>query len=230
MKRAIRATLLTAWALMSLSAAFSQEYTLKLNVKEGDVFKYKMTMDIDFGGQNVTVTMPITNKVLKIEESGNIVMESAAGEMLIKFGDQEMPQPAPPASKITYKPNGAIEKAESAQGGLPANNFNAAFPDKPVKVGDKWSHTIKGQNGAPDIVNTLELVGVEKLGEAEVLKIKVTLRTADTKESEGFSGDGFNWIDPKTGMLVKSEISVKGMVAEGAPMPLNGIIKMERIP
>ncbi|MCX7992247.1 MAG: hypothetical protein N2651_01125, partial [Fimbriimonadales bacterium] len=112
MKRAIRATLLTVCALMNFSVAFSQEYTLKLSVKEGDVFKYRMTMDIDFGGQSVTVTMPMTNKVLKVEENGNVVMESAAGEMVVKFGDQEMPQPAPPATKITYKSNGAIEKME----------------------------------------------------------------------------------------------------------------------
>ncbi len=229
MKRAIRATLLTACALMSLSAAFSQEYTLKLNVKEGDVFKYKMTMDIDFGGQAVTVTMPLTNKVLKVEENGNIVVESAAGEMVIKFGDQEMPQPAPPASKITYRPNGAIEKMEMAQGALPTNSFNTPFPEKPVKAGDKWSHTVKGQNGAPDLVVNMELVGVEKVGEIEALKIKVSARTVDAKEGEGFSGDGHTWFDPKTGMLVKSEMRIKGMPVEGAPMPIDGTMKMEMV-
>ena len=36
------------------------------------------------------------NTVLKVEESGNVQMESASAEMVIKFGDQEMPQPAPP--------------------------------------------------------------------------------------------------------------------------------------
>lgn len=229
MKRVIRGTLLTACALMSLSAAFSQEYTLKLNVKEGDVFKYKLTMDIDFGGQNLTVTMPITNKVLKVEESGNIVMESAAGEMLIKFGDQEMPQPAPPASKVTYKPNGAVDKVESAQGALPSNNFSTVFPDKPVKVGDKWSHTIKGQNGAPDTVVSMELVGVEKVGEVESLKIKVNVRTADAKEGEGFSGEGHTWINPTTGMMIKSEMRIKGMPVEGAPMPIDGTMRMEML-
>lgn len=116
MKRAFRATLLTACALMSLSAAFSQEYTLRLNVKEGDTFKYRMSMEIDFGGTNVLATTTITNKVLKVESDGNIQMESASGEMIIKFGDQEMPQPAPPATKMTFKPNGALAKVEGAEG------------------------------------------------------------------------------------------------------------------
>jgi len=44
-------------------------------------------MDIDFGGQSVLATVTITLKVLKVEENGNIQMESASGEMVIKFGD-----------------------------------------------------------------------------------------------------------------------------------------------
>ena len=149
MRRVFRATLLTACALMSLSAAFSQEYTLKLNVKEGDTFKYRMSIEIDFGGQLVFVTTTVTNKVLKVEENGNIQMESASSELTIKFGDREIPQPASPPTKITYKPNGEVVKMESAQGPLPSNIGNVAFPDKPVKLGDKRSHTIKGQTAYP---------------------------------------------------------------------------------
>jgi hypothetical protein len=229
MTRVFRATLLTACALLSLSAAVAQEYTLKLNVKEGDTFKYRMSMEIDFGGQSVLATTTITNKVLKVEESGNVQMESASAEMVIKFGDQEMPQPAPPATRITYKPNGEIVKMESAQGLLPSNIGNVAFPDKPVKLGDKWSHTIKGQNGVPDIETTYELIGTEKIAESEALKMKVSARAANAKEGEGFSSSGHIWIDPKTGMLIKSELQLKGWQVEGAPMPIDGTLKMELV-
>jgi hypothetical protein len=41
---------------------------------------------------------------------------------------------------------------------------------------------------------------------------------------------GHVWIDPKTGMLVRMNAKVKGMPAEGAPMPLDGTITMERVP
>lgn len=229
MRRVFRATLLTACALMSLSAAISQEYTLKLNVKEGDTFKYRMTMEIDFGGQNLLATTTITNKVLKVEENGNVEVESASGEMLIKFGDQEMPQPALPASKITYKPNGEIAKVESMQGALPTNISGTFFPEKPVKVGDKWSNTTKGQNGSSDMESTYELVGTEKVGDTEAVKVKVSIRTVKAKEGEGFSGFGHVWIDPKTGMTVRSEIQLKDWQMEGAPMPINGTLKMELV-
>ena len=170
-----------------------------MNVKEGNTFKYRSSMEIDFGGQPVFVTTTVTNKVVKVEENGNIQMESASSELTIKFGDREIPQPASPPTKITYKPNGEVVKMESAQGPLPLNIGNVAFPDKPVKLGDKWSHTIKGQNGVPDIETTYELIGAEKIAESEALKMKVSARAANAKEGEGFSSSGHIWIDPKNG-------------------------------
>jgi hypothetical protein len=228
MTRVFRATLLTACALLSLSAAIAQEYTLKLNVKEGDTFKYRMSMEIDFGGQNLLATTTITNKVLKVEENGNIQMESASGEMVIKFGDQEMPQPAPPATKMTFKPNGTVAKVDG--GDAMMQQMNAAqmvYPEKPVKVGDKWSETVKNPNGELKI--DYELVGVEKVGDTEAVKIKVTARSANGKEGENYSADGFTWVDPKTGMAIKMETRIKGMQVEGAPMPIDGTLKMELV-
>ena len=155
-------------------------------------------------------------------------MESASGEMVIKFGDQEMPQPAPPATKMTFKPNGTVAKVDG--GDAMMQQMNAAqmvYPEKPVKVGDKWSETVKNPNGELKI--EYELVGVERVGDTEAVKIKVTTRSVNAKEGEGYSADGFNWIGPKTGMLVKMEARIKGMQVEGAPMPIDGTLKMELV-
>jgi len=228
MTRVFRATLLTACALLSLSAAIAQEYTLKLNVKEGDTFKYRSSMDIDFGGQNLLATTTITNKVLKVEENGNIQMESASGEIVIKFGDQEVPQPAPPATKMTLKPNGSVAKVDGGDAMMQQMNpAQITFPEKPVKVGDKWSETVKTPDG--ELAIEYELVGVEKVGDTEAVKIKVTARAVNAKEGEGYSADGFTWVDPKTGMAVKMETRFKGRQIEGAPMPIDGTLKMELV-
>ena len=179
-------------------------------------------MDIDFGGQSVLATVTITLKVLKVEENGNIQMESASGEMVIKFGDQEMPQPAPPVTKMTFKPNGSVAKVEG--GDAMMQQMNAAqvvYPEKPIKVGDRWSKTVK--NAVGELKIDYEFVGVEKV------EIKMTARSVNAKEGEGYSADGFNWIDPKTGMLVKMEARIKGMQVEGAPMPIDGTVKMELV-
>jgi hypothetical protein len=148
--------------------------------------------------------------------------------MIIKFGDQEMPQPAPPATKMTFKPNGSVAKVDG--GDAMMQQMNAAqmvYPEKPIKVGDKWSETVKNPNGELKI--EYELVGVEKVGDTEAVKIKVTTRSANAKEGEGYSADGFTWVDPKTGMAVKMETRIKGMQVEGAPMPIDGTLKMELV-
>ena len=198
-----------------------------MNVKEGNTFKYRSSMDIEFGGQSVLATTTITNKVLKVEESGNVQMESAPGEMIIKFGDQEMPQPAPPATKMTFKPNGSVAKVDGSDAMM--QQMNAAqvvYPEKPIKVGDKWSETVK--NAAGELKIDYEFVGVEKVGDTETV-IKMTARSVNAKEGEGYSADGFTWVDPKTGMAIKMETRIKGMQVEGAPMPIDGTLKMELV-
>ena len=155
-------------------------------------------------------------------------MESASGEMVIKFGDQEMPQPAPPATKMTFKPNGSVAKVEGGDAMMQQMNASQmVYPEKPVKVGDKWSETVKHPAGELKI--DYEFVGVEKVGDTETVKIKMTARSVNAKEGEGYSADGFTWVDPKTGMAVKMETRIKGMQVEGAPMPIDGTLKMELV-
>jgi hypothetical protein len=228
MTRVFRATIFCAYALLSLSAVIAQEYTLRLNVKEGDTFKYRMSMEIDFGGQNLLATTTVTNKVLKVEENGNIQIESAQSELIVKFGEQEMPQPAQPATKMTFKPNGSLVKSDGSDGMM--QQMNAAqmiFPDKPVKVGDKWSETVKSPSG--ELKVDYEFVGVEKVSDVEAVKIKVTARAANGKKDDGYSAEGFTWVDLKTGMAIKMESRIKGMQVEGAPMPIEGTLKMELV-
>ncbi|MCS7209668.1 MAG: DUF6263 family protein [Fimbriimonadales bacterium] len=227
MRHAFRGVLLAALALASVSTALSQEYTLKLNVKEGDIFKYRVSLEMNFGEQSVLVTTTITNKVLKVEENGNVQMESSSSELVTKFGDMEMPQPGQPPTKITYKPNYSPAKTDGGDGSMPMNPIPVVYPDKPVKVGDKWSNTIKGSTG--EIKFDYELVGAEKLNETEAVKIKVTARLPNSDEASDRNAEGFGWVDPKTGMLLKLEARLKGMQFEGAPMPIDGVMKMELV-
>jgi hypothetical protein len=242
MRNAIRATvmLLISVGLAGFVAA-QEEYTLKLQVKEGDTFKYRFTMEMTFGDTSAIVTMNITNKVVKVDADGNVVMESSSSDGMVKFGDQEMPIPASPATKTTFKPNGMPVKVEggtdSANALRMARLNNHFFPDKAVKVGDKWSAEMKGEGNLPPLKGEYELVAKEKVGDIDTLKIKFTIQeVANKKEGDApnmldnANISGHVWIDPKTGMLVRMNAKVKGMPAEGAPMPLDGTITMERVP
>ena len=123
---------------------------------------------------------------------------------------------------MTFKPNGSVAKVDGGDAMMQQMNpAQMVYPEKPVKVGDKWSETVKNAGGELKI--DYEFVGVEKV------EIKMTARSVSAKEGEGYSADGFNWIDPKTGMLVKMEARIKGMQVEGAPMPIDGTLKMELV-
>ncbi len=232
MKRMIRLWMLASIAAWSLCPVLAQEYTLKMNVKEGEVYKYKMTMDIDFGGQAVVFSSTVTNKVIKVESDGNFVMESGMENAVVKFGDQEMPSPSSPPVKVTYKPNGQVVRIEGGeQGSQPMNSlFSSTYPDKPVKIGDKWDfETSMGEN-MPKIKVEYTAIGTEKINDTETLKVKVVGQTVGAKEGENnMSYDGHMWIDLKTGMLIRSEMKIKGLPAQGAPMPIDGTMKMELI-
>lgn len=212
-----------------------EEYTLKLQPKEGDTFKYRFTMELTFGEQSAVVTMNISSKVIKVDADGNIVIESGSSDGMVKFGEQEMPIPPSPATRTTFKPNGMPVKVEGGNNpdvSLRMARLNAQFfPDKPVKIGDKWDAELKGEGSAPPLKANFELVAKEKVGDIETLKIKFTIQEIGEKVEGGAATlTGHLWIDPKTGMLVRMNGSVKGMPAEGAPMPLDGTLTMERIP
>ncbi len=236
--RVMTLTMLSAM-LVALTAA-QEEYTLKLQVKEGDVFKYRFTMEITFGDQSAVFTMNLTNKVIKVESNGDIVFEGSSSDGMVKFGEQEMPVPASPPTRTTFKPNGTPTKVEGGRN--PESEMRMArlnsllFPDKAVKIGDKWNGELKGEGNLPTLKAEYELVAKEKVGDIEALKIKFNIQEVAAQSGESSTMNtpttmsGFIWIDPKTGMLVRMNGSVKGMPAEGAPMPLDGTLTMERIP
>ena len=67
---------------------------------------------------------------------------------------------------MTLKPNGSAVKADGGDGVM--QQMNAAqmtFPEKPIKVGDKWSETVK--NAVGELKIDYEFVGVEKVGDTE---------------------------------------------------------------
>ncbi len=218
--------LLTATLLLGYSLANAQEYTLKFNIKEGDTFRYKATMELDFGGQPVFVNFSLTNKVLKVEEGGNIQIESAPSEAVVKFGDQEILQPGPPPLKITLSPKGEVVKVEG-EGSSPLSRAGwVAAMGRPLKVGDKWSTTYKV--GESELKDEYEFVGVEKVGDVEVARIKFTTRPAK-EGAEGLSLDGSSWVDLKTGMMFRMDVRFKGLQIDPSFPPFDGTWKIEQV-
>lgn len=228
--KVLGAAVLTA-ALM-IGYAQDQSYTLKFNGKEGDVMKYKLVIELDFGGQAVVATGSSTNKITKIEADGTRSIESTSGDLNVKFGEQEMTMPGLPPVTTVHKANG--ELVEVKGDGADADAYRRARlqsfvnPDKAVKVGDKWSFEQKSSkfNGVGAGKTEVEVLAVEKVGDHETLKLKITFK--ENGSDSALEATGTLWISTKDGELVKSVMNVKNYPVAGAPMPIEGKITVER--
>jgi len=221
-----------ASALMMGAYAQDQSFTLKYNAKEGDVMKYKVIIELDFGGQAVVATGSSSNKVVKVEADGTRSVEVTSGDLNVKFGEQEMTMPGLPAITSVHKSNGEIVeiKGEGADADAyrRARSQTIVFPDKAVKVGDKWSFEMKSSkyNGTGAGKADVEVLAVEKMGDHETLKLKYTF-----KEASGDSpleSTGTIWLNTKDSELVKAVMNVKNYPVTGAPMPIEGKVTIER--
>lgn len=220
-------------AALSLAAVAAQDaFTLKRNVKVGDVMKSKMTVEADFGGTAILITATTTEKVVKMEDSGIVHTESSQSNMKIKFGDQEMGgEDQPPTTYITKITGELVElKGESIEASYyrMASMTSFRFPEGPVKAGDKWTYEIKAdkKTGIVSGKHEYEVVGPDKVGARECLKVKHSYK--ETEGGEPASSTGTVWIDLKDGSMVKLEASQQKVPVPQAPGPMDMKLKIER--
>ncbi|MEO0249038.1 MAG: hypothetical protein ABIN58_05740, partial [candidate division WOR-3 bacterium] len=185
------------------------------------------------GGIQFEYTSTFTEKVIKVEPSGQTTIEITAGEAKVKFGDQEMELPAQPTTTLVSKANGEIVEIKSS-GTEDKDEYRREhmtlflFPDDPVKVGDKWSREIKADPKRNIVAAKVEyeVIAAEKVGDLETLKIKFNF-----KESEGaqpISSEGHFWIHVKDGSMVKLVGASKNVPTPGLPTPISARYTIER--
>ncbi len=231
--------------IMTHIQSTQKEYTLKLNLKEGDTFVYDMKIilsvrgelpknaDIDLSQANInnfTYTQTTTWKVLRVEENGNITMEVTMTDPVLGAGEFEMARSAPLPRRITLKPNGEVVASNEGKSEFD-EGIMYILPKKPVKVGDQWSHVWKTTNPEVVLKSEFKFVGVEKLGEKEVLRIEFKMppvRNPETNETT--SMEGFILLDPSTGMARRIEYKMKGTNPDGTPNPIETILLFELKP
>lgn len=226
-KKAVGITL----ALSLIGAAMAQEYTLKLTPKEGTTSKYKIVIDTKLGDQDVNASGIATDKVIKVEASGNFTVENSMGELNIKLGDQQMTMPGLPTATLTLKANGEVLDAKGDAG---VDGFRMArlmafiYPDKAIKVGDKWSVETKPEkeNGASPAKVEYEVIAVEKVGDVELLKVKSVF--TETTGGMPVKGTGHFWIAASDSTLEKAIVEIENLMLPGVPMPISGKLQMER--
>ena len=143
-----------AACLLAVAAYAAQDtFNLSWKPKVGDALKYKIDIkaSMDMGGMmgDLNVGMVQTTKVTKIED-GKVVMDSTMGSMTLVVNGEDMSQMMGDQNMSmtsTYNLMGELlsVKSESDMGGNHTrmeNAYSMTYPNKEVKVGEKWTRTI----------------------------------------------------------------------------------------
>lgn len=213
---------------MSAIAGPQEAVELKLKLKEGQSFSSKMTAQLDFQGTAIDVSGTNVTTVKSIKD-GVYVMVGETKGLTINFGGTSMEQPDESIT-ITQNEGGKILKVEgnmvSEESNRLQNAFNFFYPEKPVKVGDKWESTIAADKamGTPEIKANYTVVERKEWKGKDVLILKVAQTEVGT---DPISMDGTFAIEIKTGIPVMSEFSFKNLPQQG--LMLNGTWKSEAI-
>jgi len=182
-----------AACLLAVAAYAAQDtFNLSWKPKVGDSLKYKIDIkaSMDMGGMmgDLNVGMVQTTKISKIED-GKVVMDSSMGNMTLIVNGEDMSQMMGDQNMSmtsTYNLAGELLSVKSDMG-MGANQtrmenaYSMTYPNKDVKVGEKWSRVIKGNaEGAVDATATFTVDGFETVGTERCVRIK-----GDFKETVG---------------------------------------------
>lgn len=225
-------------AVLLASAAFAvvglQDYSLKRTAKQGEVFKYKMSGELDVMGQSVGMSAILINKTTKVEANGNYVVESSQTEGKISINGSDMDLPSQGATITTYKPDGTVLDVQGEgveMGGYRmANLLSTIMSDKPMKVGDEWTSEVKGdtKKSTFDVKGAYKFVALEKVDSGDAAKISFELKEQGGETPGAISGTA--WVELKTGNMVKMESTWKDVPVPGAPTPISGKVNMILLP
>lgn len=234
MKRGYLGVAVALLAGAALAVAGIQEYSLKRTAKQGEVFKYKMSGELDVMGQSVGMSAILINKTTKVEANGNYVVESSQSEGKITINGSDMDLPSQGSTITTYKPDGTVLDVQGEgveMGGYRmANLLSTIMSEKSLKVGDEWTSETKGdtKKSTVDVKGAYKFVALEKIESGEAAKITFEMKEQGGDTPGAISGTA--WVELKTGNMVKMESTWKDVPVPGAPTPISGKVNMVLLP
>lgn len=212
-----------------------QSYSLKRTAKEGEVFTYRVTMDVAAGDVEFKMTSTSELKIVRVEPDGAFTSQSVQKGTKIKYKGiaDDIIVPDSDITTATRRANGELVtlNADKVDGSSYRMDALYAFhsPENAVKVGDKWSYESKAdpKTGAVAGKADFEFVSVDKVGLWEAAKVNWTY--TETEGTDRASSEGSVWIDLKDGNLIKCEGKLKAAPLRDAPKPIDFSFKVERI-
>jgi hypothetical protein len=179
---------------LSIAAVFvvaaccqAQSWMLKAPYEAKAKFVWKVTVNANLSGMEVEATM---KQHLDIESRDDKQVKGKSAWTEVAVNGQEQPDDQDPWA-VVLNTNGSIVSAnDSLDYGRMLVPAVFVYPDKEVKVGDKWTVKFKPAKDAQEVTSDYEVVEMTKVGEFE-LDIK-------------------NWVVPMADGMPAFDAKVKG--------------------
>lgn len=223
-----------ALAPMAAHADDPQPLTLTRVQKVGDVVRHKIEVAAQAGGADATVVREVKLEVKEVKPSGEVttVLTDLGGKVNAMGQDMDIP-PSSPVTVVSDK-LGRILKYQRSTDDITITSVMApeverlvamaqdyVLPEKPVKAGDSWQYEVANP-AVKDTKATIKatFVGIEKLAEAEVRKIKQVVTAQAEASGEKMVAEIVFVTEPSSGRVLKAEGTMKGVPTQYGPMDL----------
>lgn len=228
------------FALMSLAAPAQDTVKLEWKPKVGETVNLQMAMAMEVPqAGNIDVKFVVKSKVTKVDkDKSEVTTQSEIGDFKIFFGGQEMDMGGQGPSTdqkmtIVQKMNGVLVSDDSPPemgGGERVSRMNAFhYPDKPVKVGDKWEYEWKAdkEKGLGSAKAQWTYVAHEMKDGVDCWKVDYVF--AEMDDPNGMSASGSIWFDTASGNIHYSSYQFNNVTFQEGMPPTSGTGQITRL-
>ncbi|MBL8088089.1 MAG: hypothetical protein JNM85_08495 [Chthonomonas sp.] len=225
-------------ALLASSVATAGDATFKLRRggKVGSSYTMKIVAVADLEGEELRFESIVEEKLTKLEKDGSHTTTSTLTGGKSSFGgeEEEMDPGDPETNHYGPRGNWKAQDVESEDdvdedSNRMASVLSLIYPEKEVKVGDKWEYELKSNDklSTKDVTYNYELVSTEKMDGMTVAKLKFVAK--ETEGEDPVSAEGFVWIDVADGTMVKGDATIKNVPFGGEALPFEMKVTAERV-
>lgn len=185
-----------------------QKYDFSYRAKVGDKALYRIALDLGSGPSAVNIDADVWLKVLQKDRFGEFQIESSTRNMRVTTNNdvQKPPDEPPSVDWIDRYGNRLKGSGESEK---PFNSLEFAFdlrvPHHSVVVGERWA-TESG------LRTEYQFTGVVK--RSGISLCRLSCKVAGPPAKEPLRGSGYLYVDPRTGQVQESYMSLDNAVID----------------
>jgi hypothetical protein len=223
----------SAWASVQ-----DRTYSLVWQPKQGQAFKYVLSMDMSADGNQVLFGSELSVKITSVEKNGDYTVESIYSSPTITVDGKTQAASDDAVNKPEIEKFNA--KGERIDAGKDKDedtdpfgkalgdimDFNA--PEKPVKIGEKWTREMPGNEKSKTRPAKAEykLAGIDKVGTSETLRVTYTY--AETEGGKPVKAEGEFYVDGADGSVVKMNATIDNLRFDDGEGPTSASVKLVR--